>query len=34
VTSIFAKLELDSTDGENNRVRAVLAFLRSGGPPG
>jgi len=33
VTSIFAKLELDSTDTDNNRVRAVLAFLRSGGPP-
>jgi DNA-binding NarL/FixJ family response regulator len=34
VTSIFAKLGLDSTDSDNNRVRAVLAFLRSGAPPG
>jgi DNA-binding NarL/FixJ family response regulator len=29
VTSIFAKLRLDSTDTDNNRVRAVLEFLRS-----
>ena len=29
VTSVFTKLELDQTDTENNRVRAVLAFLRS-----
>jgi DNA-binding NarL/FixJ family response regulator len=30
VTSVFAKLGLDQTDTDNNRVRAVLAFLRSG----
>jgi DNA-binding NarL/FixJ family response regulator len=32
VTSVFAKLGLDQSDTENNRVRAVLAFLRSAGP--
>ncbi len=30
VTGIFLKLGLDQADTENNRVRAVLAFLRSG----
>jgi DNA-binding NarL/FixJ family response regulator len=30
VTSIFMKLGLDQAETENNRVRAVLAFLRSG----
>jgi DNA-binding NarL/FixJ family response regulator len=30
VTSIFTKLELDQAATENNRVRAVLVFLRSG----
>jgi DNA-binding NarL/FixJ family response regulator len=29
VTSIFTKLGLDQTDTDNNRVRAVLTFLRS-----
>jgi DNA-binding NarL/FixJ family response regulator len=29
VTAIFNKLGLDQADTENNRVRAVLAFLRS-----
>jgi DNA-binding NarL/FixJ family response regulator len=29
VTSVFTKLGLDQTDTDNNRVRAVLAFLRS-----
>jgi DNA-binding NarL/FixJ family response regulator len=29
VTSIFTKLELDQAETDNNRVRAVLAFLRS-----
>lgn len=29
VTSVFAKLGLDQTDTDNNRIRAVLAFLRS-----
>jgi DNA-binding NarL/FixJ family response regulator len=29
VTSVFAKLGLDQTDTDNNRVRAVVAFLRS-----
>jgi DNA-binding NarL/FixJ family response regulator len=29
VSSVFAKLGLDQTDTDNNRVRAVLAFLRS-----
>jgi DNA-binding NarL/FixJ family response regulator len=32
VTSVFAKLGLDQTDTDNNRVRAVLTFLRSAGP--
>jgi len=32
VTSVFTKLGLDQIDTENNRVRAVLAFLRSAGP--
>jgi DNA-binding NarL/FixJ family response regulator len=31
VTSIFVKLGLEQTDTDNNRVRAVLAFLRAGG---
>ena len=31
VTSVFAKLGLDQTDTDNNRIRAVLEFLRSGG---
>jgi DNA-binding NarL/FixJ family response regulator len=30
VTSVFTKLGLTSNDLENNRVRAVLAFLRLG----
>jgi DNA-binding NarL/FixJ family response regulator len=30
VTNVFAKLGLAPSDTENNRVRAVLAFLRSG----
>ena len=30
VTSVFAKLGLNQTDTDNNRVRAVLTFLRSG----
>jgi len=34
VTSIFIKLGLDQTDTDNNRVRAVLTFLGSAGPPG
>ena len=34
VTSIFVKLGLDQTGTENNRVRAVLAFLRSAGAAG
>jgi DNA-binding NarL/FixJ family response regulator len=29
VTSVFIKLGLDQTDTDNNRVRAVLTFLRS-----
>jgi DNA-binding NarL/FixJ family response regulator len=29
VTSVFAKLGLDQTDTDNNRIRAVLTFLRS-----
>jgi DNA-binding NarL/FixJ family response regulator len=29
VTSVFAKLGLSATDTDNNRVRAVLAYLRS-----
>jgi DNA-binding NarL/FixJ family response regulator len=32
VTSVFSKLGLDQADTENNRVRAVLAFLRSADP--
>jgi DNA-binding NarL/FixJ family response regulator len=31
VSGVFAKLDLDHCDTENNRVRAVLAFLRSSG---
>jgi len=34
VTSIFAKLGLAQTDTDNNRVRAVLTFLRSAGAAG
>ena len=34
VTSIFTRLGLDQVDTENNRVRAVLAFLRSADPAG
>jgi DNA-binding NarL/FixJ family response regulator len=30
VTSVFAKLGLNQTDTDNNRIRAVLTFLRSG----
>jgi len=30
VTNVFAKLGLDQNDTVNNRVRAVLAFLRTG----
>jgi DNA-binding NarL/FixJ family response regulator len=32
VTSVFTKLGLDQADTENNRVRAVLAYLRSAEP--
>ena len=32
VTSVFTKLGLAQSDTENNRVRAVLAFLRSADP--
>jgi DNA-binding NarL/FixJ family response regulator len=32
-TSIFAKLGLEGAETENNRVRAVLAFLRSANAP-
>jgi len=32
VTSVFTKLGLTASDTENNRVRAVLTFLRLGGP--
>jgi DNA-binding NarL/FixJ family response regulator len=32
VSSVFTKLGLTQSDTENNRVRAVLAFLRSGVP--
>jgi len=32
VTSVFTKLGLEQTDTDNNRVRAVLAFLRSAAP--
>jgi DNA-binding NarL/FixJ family response regulator len=31
VTGVFAKLDLDYCDTDNNRVRAVLTFLRSSG---
>jgi DNA-binding NarL/FixJ family response regulator len=31
VTSVFTKLGLTQSGTENNRVRAVLAFLRSDG---
>ena len=34
VTSVFGKLGLEQTDTDNNRIRAVLAFLRSGGARG
>lgn len=34
VTSVFTKLGLAQSDTENNRVRAVLAFLRSAEPRG
>ena len=34
VTSVFTKLGLTPSDTENNRVRAVLTFLRSAGAPG
>lgn len=30
VTNVFAKLGLTASEGDNNRVRAVLEFLRSG----
>jgi DNA-binding NarL/FixJ family response regulator len=33
VTSVFTKLGLTTSDTENNRVRAVLTFLRSAGSP-
>jgi DNA-binding NarL/FixJ family response regulator len=33
VTSVFTKLGLTPSDTENNRVRAVLTFLRSSGVP-
>ena len=33
VTSVFTKLGLTPSDTENNRVRAVLAFLRTAGSP-
>jgi DNA-binding NarL/FixJ family response regulator len=33
VTSVFTKLGLTQSDTENNRVRAVLAFLRADGIP-
>ena len=29
ITSVFTKLGLDQTDSDNNRVLAVLTFLRS-----
>ncbi|HEX8007421.1 MAG TPA: response regulator transcription factor [Trebonia sp.] len=32
VTNVFSKLGLDQSDTENNRVRAVLAFLRFADP--
>jgi hypothetical protein len=31
VTSVFGKLGLEQTDTDNNRIRAVPAFLRSAG---
>jgi DNA-binding NarL/FixJ family response regulator len=31
VTSVFGKLGLDQTDTDNNRIRAVLAYLRLAG---
>ena len=34
VTSVFTKLGLTPSDTENNRVRAVLTFLRSAGSQG
>ena len=34
VTSIFAKLGLDQSGTDNNRVKAVLTFLRSAGAAG
>jgi len=34
VTNVFTKLGLTPSDTENNRVRAVLAFLRSAGSHG
>jgi DNA-binding NarL/FixJ family response regulator len=34
VTNVFTKLGLTSSDTENNRVRAVLTFLRSAGMQG
>jgi DNA-binding NarL/FixJ family response regulator len=34
VTSVFGKLRLEQTDTDNNRIRAVLAFLRSAGERG
>ena len=33
VTSVFTKLGLTPSDTENNRVRAVLAYLRTAGSP-
>jgi DNA-binding NarL/FixJ family response regulator len=33
VTSVFTKLGLTPSDTENNRVRAVLTFLRAAGAP-
>jgi DNA-binding NarL/FixJ family response regulator len=33
VTSVFTKLGLTPTDTENNRVRAVLTYLRTAGSP-
>jgi len=33
VTSVFTKLGLTPSDTENNRVRAVLTFLRTAGSP-
>ena len=31
VTSVFGKLGLEQTDTDNNRIRAVLAYLRLAG---